>query len=184
MEKNIIGDDGDINKGSEMDPKFLLFIQKHSNFISTYDEKGQKNIGADWNNTVFAQFNNPELKSALQKWANENSCFISWGNDPPDIIAFPFFVSIIDRNLLGSEGWEHYLEFIERVNDGQPIISDDENIEIKDDSICIIVDNIRNMKLPKLDTVVYFDLSDKESIPSIIKTIATEKIYLNKKNGC
>lgn len=180
MEKNIMGNDNDVKKHSELDPKFLLYIQKHSGLITTFDENGEKNIGADWNNTVFAQFDNPELKSEIQKWANKNSCYISWGNDPSDIIAVPFFISIIDRNLLGPEEWEHYLEFIEKVNDGQPIISDDEIIEIKDDSVCIIVDNIRNMKLPKLDTVVYFDLSDKESIPSIIKTIDTEKMYLNR----
>ena len=185
MGKIIMDNENDITNDSEMDPKFLLYIQKHSGLITTLNDNGERIVvGSDWENTVFAQFNNPALKSELQMWANEYSCDISWGNNPSDIIAVPFFISIIDRNLLGIKGWNHYLEFIEKVNDGQSIISDDENIEIKDDSVCIIVDSRRDMELPKLDTVLYFDLKDKESIPPIIKTIDTEKMYLNRKKGC
>jgi len=184
MEKNIMDNENDIANDSEMDPKFLLFIQKHSGLITTLNDNGERIVvGSDWENTVFAQFDNPELKSELQMWANEHSCDISWGNDPSDIIAVPFFVSIIDRKLLGSEGWESYLEFIDKVNDGQSIISDADKIDLKDDSVCIIIDDIRDMELPNLDTVLYFDLNDKESIPSVIKTIDTEKMYLNRKKG-
>ena len=184
MDKINMDNENDDSNGVEMDPKFLLYIQKYSYLLAAPNTNGEDITDASgWDDTIFAWFKNQKLKLELQNWANENSCNISWGMSPPDIIAVPFFVSIIDRNLLGLEGWESYLEFIRRVNDNKPMVSESELIDIKDDSVCIIVDDIRDMELPKLDTVLYFDLNEKESIPTIIKTVAAERMYLHKKGN-
>jgi hypothetical protein len=46
-------------------------------------------------------------------WAAENDCTILWGRPSyPDIITFGSFVEIIDRDVLGKETYEVYLEYL------------------------------------------------------------------------
>ncbi len=101
-------------------------------------------ITSVWNNTIFAQFENPKLEKELRKWASTHQLKIVWGNpEHPDLIACPCFALIIDRNLIvENQIYSQYLSYINEVN------SDGELNEIRDTSICIIIDNIKDLELP------------------------------------
>ena len=43
-----------------------------------------------WERTIFAKFDNKELKAELEKWANDNRCEIYWGSYEPDIVGIPY----------------------------------------------------------------------------------------------
>ncbi len=116
--------------------------------------------------TIFTVFNNQELKTEIEKWAGEH-CQITVGESIPDIVAIPYFVSVIDRTLLGKEAWDLYLEYRE-VDDTDP-----DYVPLF--KTCIIVDGIRDMKLPEFDPVFCFDLREKHSVQLIIKSIELAK---------
>ncbi|MCK4390615.1 MAG: hypothetical protein KAV83_10325 [Desulfobacterales bacterium] len=140
-----------------------------------------------WERTIFAKFDNQELKAELEKWANDNRCEIYWGSYEPDIVGIPYFVSIIDRNVLGLEAWELYLAF--QKNDftltvlGEEIevkSDDQEEGEPNDNSVCIIVDGIRNIELPNNEIILCIDLKGEHSIPWIIKSVDFAKKRLKR----
>ena len=69
-----------------------------------------------WSETIFAQFENQNLKNQLEKCAKDIKCEIIWGEtNSSDITGEPFFVSVIDRNIVGKEAWEEYLVVPEKV---------------------------------------------------------------------
>ena len=120
--------------------------------------------------TIFTIFDNEELKSALKKWARDNGCQITIGENIPDIVAIPFFACVIDRKVIGKEAWELYLEY--RQVDGD----DPDYVPLF--KACIIVDgirDIRDMKLPQFDPVFCFDLREKHSIQLVINSIEIAK---------
>ena len=127
-----------------------------------------------WDKTVFAVFDNKKLKSELEKWVIENDCKFCWGVPrTPDIIAIPYFVSVIDRNVLGEEAWEMYLENWD---------NDEDNPEYWQTEACIIVDDRRDMELPGYDQVLCFDLRYEESIRWVINAVdMAKKIASTKK---
>ena len=116
---------------------------------------------------VFAVFDNKKLKSELEKWVIENNCELCWGVPrTPDIIAIPYFVSVIDRNVLGEESWEMYLRYYD---------NDEDDPEYWQTETCIIVDDKRDMELPRYDQVLCFDLRYKESIRWVINAVDMAK---------
>ena len=118
--------------------------------------------------TKFTVFDNQKLKAALEKWAREHGCQIAIGEKIPDIVALPYFISIIDRSVLSKEAWDLYLEVREINNTDQSYAS-----LFK---ACIIVDGIRDkMALPEYDPVFCFDLRHKHSIPLMKKSIEIVK---------
>ena len=167
-------EDAYFEEDNVFEAKLILSIKKEVNY--TLDSDG-KCISANWGNTIFAMFEHMELKTELESWAREHDCFVSWGTAPTDIIAVPFFISIIDRQMIGEEGWSEYLEFVKAVNsDNQPLDLDDEIDQLKDDSTCIIVDRC-SWELPIIDTVLIFDLRDREAIPAIIDIVEKRHQY-------
>jgi len=126
-----------------------------------------------WKKTVFAVFDNKKLKSELEKWVIENNCELCWGvPQTPDIIAIPYFVSVIDRNVLGEEAWEMYLGYWD---------NDEDDPEYWMTEVCIIVDDKRDMELPGYDQVLCFDLRYKESIRWVINAVDIAKKMTNTK---
>ena len=126
-----------------------------------------------WDKTVFAVFNNKKLKSELEKWVIENDCELCWGVPrTPDIIAIPYFVSVIDRNVLGEESWEMYLRYHD---------NDEDDPEYWQTEVCIIVDDRKDMELPGYDQVLCFDLRYEESIRWVINAVDMAKKLANTK---
>lgn len=120
-----------------------------------------------WEKTIFAQFENPKLKNELIDWAGEHQLNMVWG-DPkqPDLIACPSFALVIDRNLIIENGiYSQYLEYIDDVN------MDDGIKEIRDTSICILIDNIKGIEIPSLDLVLQVDIQKKNAVKWIIHNI-------------
>ena len=120
-----------------------------------------------WKKTIFAQFENLKLKNVLIEWAKEHQLNIVWGNpEHPDMIACPSFALVIDRNLIiENQIYSQYLEYIDEVN------LDGELKELRDTSICIIIDNIKDLKLPLLDTVLQVDINQENAVKWILHNL-------------
>ena len=88
------------------------------------------------------------MKKIVRVWFCEN--------DDPDIHAVGAFIQIVDRHLLGKDLWDEYVQF---------------SNECYDDCPCVLVDNIRNWKLPTTKYILQYDLANKDTIPSIIRLI-------------
>jgi hypothetical protein len=97
---------------------------------------------------IFAKFDNDALATALERCAKRIGCVVFWGEDPPDIIAIPYFVGVIDRRSQGEGAWQSYLEYLEEVFDGKPIIYDGKNIEPKKESPLILIDGDKSFPEP------------------------------------
>jgi len=120
-----------------------------------------------WDKTIFAQFENSQLKDELMKWSNKHQLTVVWGNhEHPDLIACPCFALVIDRNLIiENQIYSQYLSYINEVN------SDGELNEIRDTSICIIIDNIKDLELPSLDMVLQVDIKQKNAVKWILHNL-------------
>jgi hypothetical protein len=120
-----------------------------------------------WEKTIFAQFENSKLKNELIKWAKKDQLNILWGNPKhPDLIACPSFALVIDRNLIiENQIYSQYLEYIDEVN------SDCEHNEMRDTSICIIIDNIKGLELPLLDVVLQIDINQNNAVKWILHNL-------------
>ena len=124
-------------------------------------------ISSVWTETIFAQFENSGLKNELMKWASKHRLNVVWGNPThPDLIAYPSFALVIDRNLIiENQIYSQYLEYIDEVN------LDGELKELRDTSICIIIDNIKDLKLPLLDTVLQVDINQENAVKWILHNL-------------
>lgn len=141
----------------------------------------------DWgrDRTVHCIFDNVSLKNSLESWAKDNGYRLVWGKpNSPDIIALPCIVMIVDRNYLGLDSYESYLEYTKEVNGHFNLseLSEDESKDVKliealtskDDTVCIIIDNLRTIEHPMLDNV--FQINPKQNkafkwITAIIQSI-------------
>jgi hypothetical protein len=120
-----------------------------------------------WDKTIFAQFENSELKDELIKYANTNQLKIVWGNpEDPDLIACPCFAVVLDRSLIIENGM--YSLYLDSVNDD----SESELRKVmKTFSICIFVDDIKDLELPLSDVVLQVNLKQKNSIKFILSNL-------------
>ena len=110
-----------------------------------------------WNRNIFCQFDNEELKKAVEKCAIEADSSIFYGSPgDPDIFTCPGFAMIIDRNLVGNDLWREYVEASDQYCFDTPIF---------------IVDDIKDLPIPKYKYVYQFDMDDRITIPTIIETI-------------
>jgi hypothetical protein len=107
--------------------------------------------------TVFTIFENRFLKTALEKFAKENNLKIFLGEpSTPDIYVMPFFLSIVDRNILGTDVWNDYLKY-------------DEEVEEYGDYL-IIIDDRNDLTMPKYQDSYHLPISAEDSILDIIST--------------
>jgi len=119
-----------------------------------------------WRRTIFCQVFHEGLKSALEQCAKEIACYVYQGEPGSlDIVAIPAFVIIVDRARVGVEEWKTYVEYSD---------------EAWDDVPCLIVDTMKNLPLPKTAYHAFFDLSKRNSISLIIKTVKQLKRQMDK----
>lgn len=120
-----------------------------------------------WHRNIFCQFDHKELREAMEKCAIEADCTIFYGETPdPDIFACPAFVIIVDRNTVGHDLWREYVECFDPVGEETP---------------CFIVDDLKHLPIPKRKYVYQFDLQDKQTIPTIVKTVKQMRAQLDQK---
>ncbi|MGA3084164.1 MAG: hypothetical protein ABSE95_05165 [Thermodesulfobacteriota bacterium] len=120
-----------------------------------------------WNRNIFCQFDNEELKKAVEKCAIETDSSIFYGiSGDPDIFACPAFVLIIDRNLVGHDLWQEYVQDSDFCGYDTP---------------CFIVDNNSHLPIPKNKYVYQFDMDNRTTIPTIIETIKQMRTELDRR---
>lgn len=73
-----------------------------------------------------------------------------------DMMSLNGFIYIIDRNFVGRKWWDHYVRCCNKYNWNEP---------------CLIIDNIKDMEMPKSNYIKQFDLNDPSSISSILYII-------------
>lgn len=128
---------------------------------------GPTRSGISWRRNIFCQFDNAGLKAAIEKCAIETDCTIFYGdNGDPDIHACPAFVMIVDRQAVGFDLWNEYVEYSDMNGDDIP---------------CFIIDNIHHLPLPKKKYVYQLDLNNETSIPTIVKTITEMKTEMDRR---
>ena len=82
-----------------------------------------EHTGFTWDKTIFCQFEDQELKEKMERCAKEIGCKVYYGKpNSPDIIAIPYFISVLDINLIGEKYWIEYVNFCEEVEDNTPYI--------------------------------------------------------------
>ena len=82
------------------------------------------------------------------------------------MIACPSFAQVIDRNLIiENQIYSQYLGHVDEVN------SDGELNEMRDTSVCIIIDNIKDLELPSLDMVLQIDINQYNAIKWILHNL-------------
>ena len=84
--------------------------------------------------TIFCQFDNARLKGEIEKLAEDLGCRVYTGESGTfDIIGVPYFVSVVDRRLIGRQAWETYLEYCRVTGDQTP---------------CLIIDGRDGLEFP------------------------------------
>lgn len=68
-------------------------------------------------NTIFASFSDEGFRRKLEALASQLRCQIYWSEDPPDIVAVPWFVALADRSVLGDDAWALYEEYRKEIGE-------------------------------------------------------------------
>ena len=101
------------------------------------------------------------MQSRLRILAQEMNCELLSG-DTSDIIAFPFFIAVVDRNQVGLKWWNTFLEY---------------RLETSDYLPCIVIDDIDKQDIVTRKKIFYSDDADK-----ISRLIQREKKKLTRFN--
>lgn len=132
----------------------------------------KKNRPYAWMKNIFCCFEDDRLKQAVEQWADENGCTLTWAKESLDIITTPYFVAIVDRGVLGEKPWQVYLEFVKDVTKEVEFDSELLKIEGVADSgkiePIIVIDTREGLVETDNDYFYYRDANDLESILKII----------------
>jgi len=120
-----------------------------------------------WDRTIFVQVGVPRLEKEIRKWANTHQLNVVVGNpEDPDLIACPCFAVVLDRSLIIEN--EMYSLYLDSVNDD----SESELSKVmRTFSICILVDDIKDLELPMLDVILQVNLNQKNAIKFILHNL-------------
>ncbi len=112
----------------------------------------------------FGSLENSILNNKLYNWASKHQCSIVWSDpDSPDLLALGCFALVIDRTLIKNEFYLQYLEFLKEVHNYSGI-TDCEIPEGKEETICILIDNLKNLEFPLLDVVLQIDMNSPNAV--------------------
>jgi len=124
-----------------------------------------------WKRTILVLFENSAVEKALLQWAGKHQCNLVWADpESPDLIAIGCFVLIIDRNLVKKDVYFQYLEFLKEVQNSDNITENGTN-GIREQAICILIDNLRDLEFPVLDVVLQVDIKNQNAVQWIIHNI-------------
>ena len=161
----------------ESSKKFLQLILTAASWFSVIQgeafavdksltERGVASLNTWWLRNIFCQFNDKQLKRAVERCAKEIDCTTFYGEPGSiDICAVGSFIKVIDRNIVGHGVWKEYIEGIDSAGGDVP---------------CIIVDCISDLPLSKGQYVCQLDLKNPTAIQKIIQTIKQMRRALDK----
>ena len=109
--------------------------------------------------TIFIVFKNPKLQRELEKFAMDNGFKIFLGKPlTQDIIIMPYFLAIIDRDLLGVKIWDDFLKSNEEVRPSGEYY--------------ILVDYRKDLNLPKYGEAYQISFENEDLIARVMKRCA------------
>lgn len=129
---------------------------------------GQEMMGSNrwWLRNIFCQFDNEQLKQAVDRCAKEIDCTIFYGEkESIDICAVGSFIKIVDRNIVGHGVWNEYIEGIDSSGGDVP---------------CIIVDDIYDLPLPKCQYVCQLNLKNPKNVQKIVQSVKQMRKMMDK----
>jgi hypothetical protein len=106
---------------------------------------------------IYYSANNMELYMKIYRCASGIDCEIFSINPyAVDMMSLNGFIYIIDRNFSGIEWWNHYVRCCNKYNWLEPFL---------------VIDNVKDMEMPKSNYVRQFDLNDPSSISLMLYII-------------
>jgi len=103
---------------------------------------------------IYYLADNMELYVRIYRCASEINCEIFFLNPySADRMSLNGFIYIVDRNVVGREWWDHYVQCCNRHHWIEP---------------CLIIDDVKDMAMPQSNYVEQFDFNDPSSISAIL----------------
>lgn len=116
-----------------------------------------------WEYTIFCRTDDAKLIEFLKGLGEKLSCQVIFGEPShPDLVAVPYFVAIIDRHAINQEMWEFFTRFRKETND---------------DTLLILIDDLKEFPLPDFNYWIYLDRRDSHSF--VLLEMAVTKAYLS-----
>lgn len=124
-----------------------------------------------WNRTILCLFQNSSLRKDLLQWAETKQLCLLWADpDSPDLIGIGYFALILDRTMITKKRYVQFLEFLKEVQNNTIAMGDEMN-GIRDESICILLDPLKDLEFPLLDIVLQVNVRQPNAVPWIINNL-------------
>lgn len=124
-------------------------------------KEGMKYMKIDKGPVIFCYTHNPIILNIISKIAYDNHARVFHYIDPDDIMAIPYDVAIIDRNLLTKNAWENYVDWQTTLN--KP-----------DDCTFFILDSRQLNRCEKTLNIKTFPLDFKDNFQALYNFLKVE----------
>ncbi|MHB8852746.1 MAG: hypothetical protein ACYC6P_05260 [Ignavibacteriaceae bacterium] len=122
-----------------------------------------------WKKNIFVLLgeDNLVLKNIIKNWAITNNFNVTNGiENSDDIIAYPSFIMIIDRNLINENIYARFLRY------NKAKFQENNKLDlISEGNFCIFVDDIKNRETPMIDYVLQLRKNNKIAADLIINIL-------------
>jgi len=154
----------------------IRFIKDKFHTFSRKINKGtpeESDLRIDGRKNIYANFDNPELKAALESWAKEYDLTLTFC-DGGSIMGDIFFAGIVDRFCFSEADWKIYTEFVDFVANGpseNDIIEyglEDVEFETGSTAPLIIIDRMGSQNDPPNAPFFHVDSNDFETIKKLL----------------
>lgn len=106
-------------------------------------KEGMKYIKIDKGPVIYCCTHNPTILNIISKIAYDNHVRVFHYIDPDDVMAIPYDIAIIYRNLLTNNAWENYVEW-------------QKTLDKSDDSLIIFLDQKSKEESEKFLNILCF----------------------------
>ncbi len=118
-------------------------------------------------NTIFVQLDNPKLERAIARCAKRLGCNVVRGRTPTALFEATYFIAVVDRNVVGSWGWDFYLSYVKSLE--EEVNVEDESLEQElrewlqvplEESPLILIDQENDYPIPDFTQVFHSEPKD------------------------
>jgi hypothetical protein len=132
-----------------------------------------------WARTVLAKFDNTSLRNELAEWVRRHRFDLVWmKSDWPDLIALGCFALVIDRNLIGKQSYLEYLKYLKETQ-GSSVPENGQVGLHREECVCILVDNIRDLEFPQLNVVLQVDVNQENAVRWVMHNLELASLFVS-----